>query len=139
MRSSSKSHVSTLRKDIRRYARRYKGSRYKYAGADPKGFDCSGFTSYVLKKFDVKVSRSSKVQATEGRKISLRRARPGDLLFFSKSGRGKPSHVALVIDNRSDGLIVVHSTTSRGVIEENISQSTYWKPKLLFARDVIDP
>jgi hypothetical protein len=31
----------------------------------------------------------------------------------------------------------VHSTSSRGVVVENISTSKYWKPKILFARDVI--
>ncbi|MEL6845503.1 MAG: NlpC/P60 family protein, partial [Bacteroidota bacterium] len=63
--------------------------------------------------------------------------KPGDLIFFSKNGRGKISHVALVVDHDREGISVAHSTTSRGVIVENISNSRYWKPKIKFARDVI--
>jgi cell wall-associated NlpC family hydrolase len=126
-----------LRNKITDYAQRYVGSGYKYAGTSPStGFDCSGFTSYVLKEFKVKVSPASSVQATEGRPIALERVLPGDLIFFGESSK-KISHVALVLKRSKDGIVCVHSTTSRGVIVENVSTSTYWKPKILFARDVI--
>ena len=82
------------------------------------------------------ISRTSNTQAKEGRKISLRSAKPGDLIFFGK-GR-KVSHVALVTQNTKSGVFVIHSTSSRGVIEENVSNSSYWKSRLLFVRDVID-
>ena len=50
-----------LRKDLAQYARQFKGVRYKYAGKTPKtGFDCSGFTSYVYREFDIVVSPGSK-------------------------------------------------------------------------------
>ncbi len=127
-----------LRKNIAHYARKYKGVRYKYAGKDPRGFDCSGFTSYVLNKFDLQAGPSSRAQAAQGRRISTRHARAGDLIFFSKNGKGSPSHVALVVANRKDGLYVVHSTSSRGVVEENVSRSTYWKSRMLYARNIID-
>ncbi len=135
-RTSSSSKESALRNDITRYAKKYKGARYKYGGNGPKKFDCSGFTCHVLKKFDVTIPRTSGSQAKEGRKISLRSAKPGDLVFFGK-GR-KVSHVAIITKNTKSGVFVIHSTSSRGVIEENISHSSYWKSKLLFVRDVID-
>lgn len=51
-----------LRKDIAQHSRKYKGIKYKYAGKSPKtGFDCSGFTSYVLKKFNIEIDRKSVV------------------------------------------------------------------------------
>ena len=134
--TSKSTKVTALRKDITTYAKKYKGARYKYGGNGPKSFDCSGFTSHVLKKFDVPISRTSNTQAKEGRKISLRSAKPGDLIFFGK-GR-KVSHVALVTQNTKSGVFVIHSTSSRGVIEENVSNSSYWKSRLLFVRDVID-
>jgi len=49
-RSNTSRNISSLRTDIIRTARKYKGSKYKYGGTTPKGFDCSGFTSYVLLK-----------------------------------------------------------------------------------------
>lgn len=128
---------SSLRKQIAKTAQKYKGVKYKYAGKTPKGFDCSGFTSYVYNKHDILVSPSSRAQAKIGKKISSRNAQPGDLAFFGS--RGKITHVALVVANSRDGLVVVHSTSSKGVMVQNISKSSYWKPKLLFTRDIISP
>jgi len=129
--------ATPFRKKVVDYGKKFVGTTYKYAGQSPKtGFDCSGFTSYVLKEFGVMASPASAIQATEGRYVALERVMPGDLIFFGESKK-KISHVALVIKRGSDGITCVHSTTSRGVIVENISQSTYWKPKILFARDVI--
>ncbi|MEO1437096.1 MAG: C40 family peptidase [Bacteroidota bacterium] len=111
------------------------GSPYKYAGKDRRGFDCSGFTSYVMKQNGITISSSSKTQATNGRKIAVSQVEPGDLIFFGNSG--KVSHVALVVSNTKEGIKVVHSTSSKGVILQNISTSNYWKPRILFARSVI--
>lgn len=128
-----------LRADVASYALQLQGSRYKYAGKSPRtGFDCSGFTSYVLQKFDIPLSPASAVQATAGKPVSLSQVQPGDLIIFGKS-RGKTQHVAMVVERNSQGIIVVHSTTSRGVIRENISTSSYWKPRIRQARNVISP
>lgn len=129
--------ATPFRKKVVDYGQKFVGTHYKYAGQSPKtGFDCSGFTSYVLKEFGVIASPASAVQATEGRYVALEKVLPGDLIFFGES-KGKISHVALVIKRGPEGITCVHSTTSRGVIVENVTQSTYWKPKILFARDVI--
>lgn len=133
--TGKRSTTSQLRKDITRYSRRYVGTDYKYAGKTPKGFDCSGFTSYVMGRYNIPISPSSRTQAQEGRKISVSRVQPGDLIFFGK--RGKVNHVAMVMSNNSGGIRVIHSTTSRGVMVQNISTSEYWKPRIMFARDVI--
>lgn len=126
-----------LRKNIVEYAQGFVGTAYKYAGVSPgTGFDCSGFTSFVLKKFNIKASPASARQATEGTPVPLDNVLPGDLIFFGESA-SKISHVAMVIKRGKDGIVCVHSTTSRGVIVENVSASTYWKPKILFARDLV--
>jgi cell wall-associated NlpC family hydrolase len=118
-------------------AEKFIGSTYQYAGRDPKtGFDCSGFTSFVLARHNVKVSPASSAQSKEGRPVELDKVLPGDLVFFAQDGK-TVSHVAMVVTRGKDGIVCVHSTTSRGVIKENISQSSYWKTKILFARDVI--
>ena len=92
------------------------------------GFDCSGFVRYVLNYFDFKASRSSTEQFKEGTQIPVALARKGDLVFFGD--KKNVSHVAMVVSNDDKGLVVVHSTCSRGVIKENITESAYWKPKL---------
>jgi cell wall-associated NlpC family hydrolase len=115
-----------------------RGTRYRYAGRAPGGFDCSGFTHYVLKNYNVNVSPASRIQCNEGIAVDLTSAKAGDLVFFSRNGR-RVSHVAMVTRNEEGQIYIVHSTSSRGVIEENLSTSKYWKPKILFARDVITP
>lgn len=128
-----------LRRNIVGYAQKFVGAPYQYAGTSPKtGFDCSGFTSFVLKEFRIPVSPASARQATEGIKVPLETVLPGDLVFFSQDGN-RISHVAMVVERTKTGIVCVHSTTSRGVITENITTSTYWKPRIQYARDVIGP
>ncbi|MCO6476096.1 MAG: C40 family peptidase [Phaeodactylibacter sp.] len=118
------------------YAKKKLGAGYQEGGAGPNRFDCSGFTSYVMKEFDVPLSRSSRYQAKEGRKIRVEDARPGDLIFFKRSPAGPVFHVAMVVRNSREGIEVIHST-SRGVVIDNISRSSYWEPKIYSARDVL--
>ena len=123
------------RANITGWAQNYLGTPYRYATANPKkGFDCSGFTSYVMAEYGVKISNGSSSQAAQAAKVSLQNAQPGDLIFFGSKGR--ISHVALLIENNENGLTVVHATNTRGVVVENVSQADYWKGKILFARDV---
>jgi cell wall-associated NlpC family hydrolase len=128
--------VMQLRQFVCGYAQNFTGLRYVHAGTSTRtGFDCSGFTSFILKEFGIKTSPGSNIQSTEGVGVALKEVLPGDLVFF---GRGKRiQHVAMVVENTEEGIICVHSTSSRGIIVENISTSSYWKPKILFARDVI--
>jgi cell wall-associated NlpC family hydrolase len=127
--------LTAKRNNLTESSKKYVGVNYKYAGKDPKGFDCSGFTSYIMGTEGVTISSSSKAQATEGKPVPINKVKPGDLIFFGKGD--KVTHVALVISNTSEGITVIHSTTSKGVMIQNISTSTYWKPKILFARDVL--
>lgn len=135
---SSSDYNMQYRQNIVEYAVSQQGAKYKYAGRSPKtGFDCSGFVYYVFDSFNVELTTNSRDQEKEGRVISLNEAKPGDLVFFRRSKSGSVFHVALVVDNTSDGITVVHSTTSRGVIVENITKSSYWKSKVTSARDVV--
>ncbi|MBU6340283.1 MAG: C40 family peptidase [Bacteroidetes bacterium] len=128
--------TTQLRRDIIGYAKNYIGSPYKYAGGSPKtGFDCSGFTSYVMQEFGIVLSPASVEQAKQGKMVTLEALKSGDLLFFKDGSRIQ--HVGLVVEHTSKGIVCIHSTTSRGVIVENVSESSYWKPRIAFARDVI--
>ena len=81
-------------------------------------------------------SPASSIQATEGRYVAVDGVMPGDLIFFGESKK-RISHVGLVVKRGPEGITCVHSTTSRGVVVENVSQSQYWTTKILFARDLI--
>ncbi|MBV6442897.1 MAG: hypothetical protein DYG98_19575 [Haliscomenobacteraceae bacterium CHB4] len=125
-----------LREFIAGYAQNFVGIEYRHGGgASATGFDCSGFTSFALREFGVSVSAASSAQARQGEEISLDAVLPGDLIFFGR--RGRVTHVALVVRRTEEGIFCVHSTSSRGIVVENISTSRYWRPKILFARDVI--
>lgn len=116
-------------------AMRHVGTRYVYGGKRPGGFDCSGFTAYVLSGQGVAVSGSSRDQALMGRRKDRADLAPGDLAFFGS--RGKVTHVGIVKQNTGDKLYVVHATSSAGVRTDDVLGSDYWKDRFLFGSDVI--
>ncbi len=126
-----------LRSEIVGYAKKYQGTKYTSAGKTPKtGFDCSGFTCYVMSNFDIRLSASSRTQATQGKEKPVELAQPGDLIFFRRNSKEPIFHVAMVVENNRKSLKVIHST-SRGVVIDDILASDYWKPKIDSARDVV--
>jgi cell wall-associated NlpC family hydrolase len=132
------SREMAFRKNLVAYAAKYKGSKYTSAGKKPDtGFDCSGFTSYVFSNFDIKLSPAAREQVKQGKSKNIRDAQPGDLVFFRRSKNEPIFHVSLVKSNNGKNLVVIHSTTSRGVIEEDVLNSTYWRPYLDSVRDVV--
>ena len=125
------------REAVVKQARKLLGTKYRYAGKSPRGFDCSGFTGYIYKKEGIKLSDSSRAQSKQGDYREIREARPGDLVFFGPPF--KIDHVGIVSQNKKGKLFVIHSTNSQGVVEEDVFQILYWKKRLKFARDVISP
>jgi hypothetical protein len=108
------------------------GVDYRYGGTTAKGFDCSGFTSYVFKKLGIELPRSSRDQFKIGQKVAKANLRPGDLVFFNTSGKGV-SHVGIYIgDNK-----FAHASTSKGVIITSMD-SDYYAKRYLGARRVMD-
>lgn len=121
---------------IAEYAKTLVGIKYVWAGSDESGFDCSGFTGYVLKRYGFAIARTASGQLEESKKVKLDNAFKGDLVFFG-SGE-KITHVGLVISSKGDDLSMVHASTSKGVIVTNIVSSTYWEPKLKAAGTYLD-
>jgi NlpC/P60 family len=113
------------------------GYNYRYGGTTlEKGIDCSGFTKFVLNSFDVKTSRTSNEQFENGVKIPVSMAKAGDLVFFGS--KRYINHVAVVVSNDEKGLFIVHSC-NRGIVKENVYESSYWKSKLKdMAVNIID-
>lgn len=73
------------------YAKQFIGTKYVYGGSSPStGFDCSGFTAYVYKKFGVNLPHSSGAQGKLGTAVSKDNLAPGDLVFYS-------GHVAIYV------------------------------------------
>ncbi len=123
------------RNDLVSFAKEYLGSRYRYNGTTHKGFDCSGFTSFVFDKHGIILDHSSRGQSKFGKRVAIKKAQPGDLLFFGV--RGNIHHVGIVVSNTDNELMMIHSSTSRGVVIENVWTSAYWRKRLMFVRDVL--
>ena len=123
-----------LRNRILGTAKKYMGTKYVYGGKKPPGFDCSGFITWVMNKNGIKINGSSSMIAKLGKKKSLKSLKKGDLVFFGKGS--KVTHIAMVVEN-DEVLKVIHSTSSRGVVIDEISSSKYWKKKYLFGKSVI--
>ncbi|MFE5322552.1 C40 family peptidase [Paenibacillus sp. NPDC056579] len=98
------------------------GAPYKWAGTTKKGFDCSGYTSFVFAKFDIDLPHTSKGQAGLGTTVALDDLRPGDLVFYNTDGKGI-SHVGIYV---GDGKFY-HSATNKGVTVTKLSDSYYTK------------
>jgi peptidoglycan DL-endopeptidase CwlO len=64
-------------------AMRYLGVPYRWGGASPSGFDCSGFVMYVFAQIGVSLPHSSYAMMGMGTPVSMSQLQPGDLVFFS--------------------------------------------------------
>jgi cell wall-associated NlpC family hydrolase len=78
-----KTQTKIDRDSIISYAQQYMGTPYLYAGNDPaKGFDCSGFVSYVFKHFNIDLPRSSSGYKNLGTALKPENFKVGDILVF---------------------------------------------------------
>ncbi|MBS4195817.1 C40 family peptidase [Lederbergia citri] len=111
----------------------YIGIRYVYGGSTPKGFDCSGFTSYTFKQQDIPLPRTAAEQYKKGIAVEKNDLRPGDLVFFKTTN--KPiSHVGIYIGGNK----FIHSA-GKGVAITDINDPYYWKSRYVGARRIIQP
>jgi cell wall-associated NlpC family hydrolase len=102
------------------------GAPYRYGGASPQGFDCSGLVVYSYASAGVEgLPRSTRELMKHTDRVPLAELEPGDLLFF-EVGRGKVSHVGIFVADRT----FVHAP-SRGkrVAMASLDQG-YWKTRL---------
>ena len=72
--------------DVVGIAMQYIGVPYVWGGADPSGFDCSGFIMYVYAQVGVSLPHYTGAQWSVGVPVSYDDLQPGDLVFFNGLG-----------------------------------------------------
>jgi cell wall-associated NlpC family hydrolase len=100
------------------FARTLIGVPYLYASTDPaKGFDCSGFITYVFNHFNIKVPRSSVDFTNYGQEVAVENARPGDLILFTgtDSTIRIVGHMGIVENIVGDRLYFIHSSSGKAM------------------------
>lgn len=119
----------TDRFEMVKYAQKQLGVPYVTAGDNPSGFDCSGFTSYVMSSSGKKIPRRAKDQYEASTKLKAREAMMGDLVFFSNGG--DISHVGMLINEPGNAKKMIHASSSKGISIVEIESSEYWKKRLV--------
>jgi cell wall-associated NlpC family hydrolase len=99
-------------------AKKYQGVPYRYGGADPSGFDCSGFTQFVYAHVGVSLPHSSSRQGSGGTPISKADARPGDLVVTSGGG-----HIGIYLGGNS---MIDSPRPGTVVLVRNIYDANAW-------------
>jgi len=64
-------------------AKQYIGTPYVFGGADPSGFDCSGYIMYVYAQYGISLPHSVPLQDAAGTTIPESQAQPGDVVIFN--------------------------------------------------------
>lgn len=117
---ASRSGARTSGASIVQTAKSLTGSRYRYGGTTPSGFDCSGFTGYVYKKHGKNLPRTAEQQRRAATRVS--NPQPGDLVFF-----GAPAHhVGIYAGN---GQIIDAGSSGKRVSQRNI-----WTSRVSYGR-----
>jgi cell wall-associated NlpC family hydrolase len=122
-RRNKKQQASGNGRDVVRVAKKYKGAKYKWGGASPKGFDCSGFTWYVYQKATgMDITRGVKEQWNRGRSVGKNDWKPGDIVFFKNTFDRGLSHNGIYIG----GDDFIHAENERtGVVISSLKSDYY--------------
>ena len=122
------------------FGKTFIGQPYKYGGTGPTRFDCSGFTSYLLKQFGFNLPHSATAQYKATMYIPIDSIRKGDLVYFQGHRRnGSIGHVGIVVsDSLKNGAFdFLHASTSSGIIISH-SREPYYNNRLVGASRVFN-
>ncbi|MEN6565808.1 MAG: NlpC/P60 family protein [Veillonellales bacterium] len=102
-------------------AKKYMGVPYVWGGDQPTGWDCSGFTQYVMKENGITLPRTAAEQYAAGTPVDKSRLQPGDLVFFTTYKAGA-SHVGFYIGS---GQFIHASSAAKQVTISSLDEQYY--------------
>jgi len=119
------------------YSKQYLGTPYAWGGTSKSGIDCSGLVGNSFRQVEVKLPRTTKEMAKEGKRKGRKKLKKGDLVFFNTAKRGrKVNHVGIVVEAKGDEIKFIHASTSKGVMISSLKE-TYWRKNFKKARRVL--
>ena len=110
-------------------AKSFLGTPYQWGGTSPSGFDCSGFTQYVLAQNGKSIPRTSQEQFASGQAVDKSNLQAGDLVFYNWSGGTEATHVGIYEGNGK----MIHAPHSGDVVKE-VDFNSYGQNAYLGAR-----
>jgi len=118
--------------DVIEFAKTLIGVKYKYGSTDKaKGFDCSGFVTYVFNHFNISVPRVSVDFTNAGINIPIEYSKPGDIILFTGSDAksGVVGHMGIITENDNGDVKFIHASESRGVMISGMN--SYFVPRFI--------
>jgi cell wall-associated NlpC family hydrolase len=97
----------------------FRGARYRMGGTTSSGFDCSGLTQAVYKKWGMQLPRTSTEQFGKGKPVAKGQLKPGDLVFFSNTYKHGISHVGIYV---GDMKFVHAAGYGKGVVVSSLKE-----------------
>ncbi len=114
-------------------AKQYLGTPYVYGGNGPKGFDCSGFTSFIYRQLGYSLNRVAHDQLKNGVAVSKNELKPGDLVLFKRANSSNVHHVGIYA---GDGMMI-HAPQTGDVVKYTSIVSGYYNDVYYAARRII--
>jgi lipoprotein Spr len=133
--------VVTTASQILDFAKSMVGIPYHYASSNPdKGFDCSGFVSYVFGNFGFKVPRSSSEFASAGLPIKLENAKVGDVLIFTGTNPKvrRIGHVGIIYAIENGVVKFIHSTSGKANGVTITEFNDYYRSRFMKAVSIME-
>ncbi|SEO85223.1 C40 family peptidase [Propionispora vibrioides] len=119
--TTSAASVDSSGANIVNTAQKYMGVPYVWGGETPSGWDCSGFTRYVMKENGINLPRTAAEQFAVGTPVNKTNLQAGDLVFFTTYKPGA-SHVGFYMGN---GKFIHASSAAKQVTISELADEYY--------------